>query len=144
MKSKFLLAAAFVIAGSVSAFAATGSKPVPTYVINAFHSDFANSGKVIWETGTGYYKAAFIESGFPVYAYYTADGDLMGTGRQLTTDMIPVSMEKQIQKDYTGYTPTEVYELGAEKSGDFLLVLKNGHQILHLRTAEDQQLVAVK
>src|ERR1700712_204603 len=128
MKSKMFLTAALVIISSVAAFAAPERKQIPNEVISAFNTDFDASVKVTWETGTGYFKAGFIQSGVLCYAFYSMDGELMGMGRQLTTDMIPASLGEQLESVYSGYTLTELYQIGTEESGDYLLVLRKGNE----------------
>jgi len=130
---------------SVSVFAADGGKKanessanISYTVLQEFSADFAGAQNVVWTVTKNCQKADFIIDGAKKTAFYSFDGDFIGTTQVIGYNAIPAKSQKLIADKYKGYTPVNVivYQANVDYNADidptsYFVDLKNAdHEIL--------------
>ncbi|MCZ2458453.1 MAG: hypothetical protein LC128_02410 [Chitinophagales bacterium] len=131
MKKIILSIAMFVTFGTMSAFA--DSSTVNPKVLAAFNNDFKNTGKVEWTTGMDYFKATFVFNGSYVFAFYSTDGKLLGITRNISSLDLPVSLQRNLKKDYSNYWISDLFELSNGNSTSYYVTLEKAESTIVLK-----------
>jgi hypothetical protein len=109
---KIILSLAFAAAIITSAFAAPIEKEPGYAVRDAFSKEFADIKEVKWEElgNTGVYLANFTFNNESLQAFFTAEGEFVGTTRQISTAQLPIMVIKQLGKQYPNATIGSISE----------------------------------
>jgi hypothetical protein len=107
---------------------------VSPVVIRSFNSEFVNASEVKWTVADLYYKAEFIFSGQYVTAYYDENGQLIAVARNISSHELPLSLQKNLNKFYTNYWITNLFELTDESGTNYYLTLENADTRMTLRS----------
>src|SRR5882672_9620269 len=111
MKKIFLsMAVAVVLMGS--AFAAPVKKEPSVTVKLAFAKEFADVKDVKWEIvkENTVYEASFTFNNDSMQAYFSAEGEFLGTMRQISQSRLPVLAANALAKHYGGAYVVSVFE----------------------------------
>ena len=130
MKKMIIAAAMFV---SLSAFA--NDEKVSPKVLNAFNTEFTSAQEVEWTATGDYFRASFDINGVKVSAYYNADGELMGLTRNISTAQLPVSLQANLKKNYSGYWISDLFEVAKNNGTSYYVTLENGDKKVVLTSA---------
>ncbi len=76
--------------------------------IEAFNSDFGNIRNVVWEKDPNFDKAMFTKNGMKCTAFYDGESKLVGTSTQEKFANLPKYAQKEIKKQYKGYSVDNV------------------------------------
>lgn len=124
-----------------------------------FISDFGNTTVTKWERTDNYDKATFTKDGKEFTAYYDADAKLVGTTSYRTFGDIPMSAQKQINKEYKDYVKGDVlfyddneanetdmtlYGLQFADTDSYFVELQKGNQKIILQVLMDGQMFFFK
>jgi hypothetical protein len=120
MKKIFVVLAMLL---TVSAFA--GEDKVSPKVLEAFNQDFVSAQQVEWTAGPDFYKASFAMNGQQVFAYYRANGDLLGLTRNISTAQLPLQLQGKLKKNYDGYWVSGLFELANTDGTSYYITLEN-------------------
>jgi hypothetical protein len=110
---KIILSLAFATAILTSAFAAPVEREPGFAVKNSFSKEFANIKDVKWEelnNRTGVYLATFSFNNEQLQAFFTEEGEFLGTTRQITSAQLPIMVIKEMGKQYPNAKVASVYE----------------------------------
>src|ERR1700733_10086840 len=79
-----------------------GLKEPSTKAKQAFNSEFAKVTDVEWTTMSkeGVYQAKFTFNNESLQAFFTEEGDFLGTTRQITKSQLPILVLNQLGKKY--------------------------------------------
>lgn len=125
--------AALMLLFSVSGFAA-GKDNVTKQVQLAFEKDFAVVSDVSWQQKEGFYFASFKLNGVYSSAAYNADGELLGTSRDIEAIQLPLSVSMAISKKYSDFTlPKTVMEINYEGQTFYYVTLNNDEKTILLK-----------
>lgn len=104
------LAAAVLTTGTIYA---AGSNPNPA-VKEAFAKEFAQIKEVKWDVvtknGSGIYQANFTFNNESLQAFFTEEGEFLGTTREITKSQLPILVIRELDKKYGEATIRTVYE----------------------------------
>jgi len=138
MKKRILiLMASFILVLSAS-YAKANDLLVPQTVSSVFAHDFSHASDVNWVMFDGYYKARFMDHGKILFAFYTPDGELMGTASNILSDRLPVSLQIALKNNYSGYWITDLFHYNINNTPGFFVTLENGDQKIMLKAEENQ------
>lgn len=130
---KMILALALTLCMSL-AFA--GEENVSPKVLNAFKNEFSTAKEVEWTAGSNYYKAAFTFNGNHVFAFYNADGELLGLTRYLSSLDLPIGLQKDLKKDYSAYWISDLFEVANTEGTSYYITLENAEKKIVLKAAD--------
>lgn len=90
---------------------------------DSFFADFGNIPNVKWKRVGPFDEAAFTKNGKALTAFYDFNAKLVGTTQDVTFADVPASGQKEIQKQYKGYTigPVVFFDDVEANEGDMLL-----------------------
>jgi CRISPR/Cas system-associated exonuclease Cas4 (RecB family) len=112
-------------------------KNVNEKVLNAFKNEFTTASQVEWSTGLNYYKASFVFNDKHVYAFYNADGRLLGLTRNITTSELPLKLQTDLKKNYENYWISDLFEAAREEGTSYYLTLEDADTRLVLKASAD-------
>jgi len=95
----------------------------PSYMTaQHFMTDFPNAANVSWKRGS-FEEASFTLNGKEMKAFYDLDDELIGTTTPASYSDIPANAQKEIEKYYGGYTPTNVIMFDDNEFNDTDMIL---------------------
>ena len=130
---KIILTLAIAIS-TVSAFAT--EENVNDNVLNAFKTEFNTAQNVEWSVGSNYYKATFVYNDKHVFAYYNESGELLGLTRYLSPNDLPISLQTNLKKNYTGYWISDLFEVAKNDGTTYYLTLENADTKLVVKSTD--------
>jgi hypothetical protein len=96
MKRILIATTAFFLFISATAFAGTGEEKINKEVLSKFHNEFKGATNVKWYAGAEISKVDFVMNNFHVEAYFTNEGELLGSARNVLYEHLPMSALKAI------------------------------------------------
>ncbi|MEP7236644.1 MAG: hypothetical protein ABI685_02225 [Ferruginibacter sp.] len=133
MKKFKIVLTAIVMLLSISSFANEPVK-VSSVVKAAFQNDFSKAATVSWEKANDFYFASFTLNDVSVDAAYTEKGELIGTSRRISLDLVPLSVSMAIADRYAGYkVDKSVVELTFEGVTRYYVNVENDSHSLKLK-----------
>lgn len=132
---KKTLLALVVLISSLAVNAA--GKNINEKVLNAFKTEFTTASQVEWTTGPNYYKASFVFNDKHVFAFYNAEGRLLGLTRNITTSELPLKLQADLKKNYDTYWISDLFEAAREEGTSYYLTLEDADTRLVLRASAD-------
>ena len=107
---------------------------VPAEVQKSFDEHFKNAQIARWVPIQDSYVASFTQGQGYRDAYFTEDGEFKGVGRYIAADVLPVSVMEKLNKSYSGYEISELYQFDCVETGIcFFASLKNSKNELILK-----------
>src|SRR5690242_17833275 len=94
---KIILTLSLMLTVTVTALLAAPLTPVPgPGAEETFKKEFAGAESVKWSEENGYQVASFVLGGHRTEAYFTSDGELLGSIRDLFYDQLPLAVMKSV------------------------------------------------
>lgn len=131
---KLIIAASFALAISASAFAKAPANEPGSQVKQAFHTEFSKVSEVSWTPlGTeGIYKAEFTFNNEKLQAFFTAEGEFIGTSREISKSQLPLAVSRQLDKQYNAFRVVTIFEYSKKDGLNYFVTLTGdrGTQII--------------
>jgi len=126
---------AIVMLLSFTAFATDPEPEKVTQVVKAaFHNDFSKASDVKWQKSDDFYFASFTLNNVSVDAAYTETGELVGTSRRISKELIPLSISLALAAKYDGYeVGHSVIELTYENATRYYVTVSNKSETISLK-----------
>jgi hypothetical protein len=143
---KFLLSLTLTAAIIGSAFA-TPEKNEPSIIVKtAFTKEFALVKDVKWESiaDKGVYQARFTFNDESVAAYFTEDGEFLGTMRLISKSRLPVLAVNELARKYGDMYLVSVYEHSTPSELAYYITLTNAKGGLVLKATGDGEMTVYK
>lgn len=132
---KKMLLALVVLVSSLAVNAE--EKNVNEKVLTAFKTEFTTASQVEWTTGPNYYKASFVFNDKHVFAFYNAEGRLLGLTRNITLSELPLKLQTDLKKNYESYWISDLFEAAREEGTSYFLTLEDADTRLVLKASAD-------
>ena len=108
---KIILSLTFVFAAGLG-LAFANPEPEPNYkVLEGFKKEFPTAQQVTWTVMGDFEKATFVYGGRRVVAYFTKDGALEGSVRDMFYDQLPLAAMTAVAKRFVDPEVLEVWEV---------------------------------
>jgi hypothetical protein len=109
---KIILSLAISAALLVSAATYAADKNPGATVQQAFNKEFAQVKDVEWTTlsNDGVYKAKFTFNNESLNAFFTEDGEFLGTTRQIIKSQLPIGVVTELDKQYADARVATIFE----------------------------------
>lgn len=108
MKKSIIVFSAILSVITASAFA--GAKPGGNPAEATFQKEFNGATNVQWTEGKDVISAMFILSDSRIIAYFTNDGELLGTARNVLFNQLPLAVIKEINNRYGNAPIADIIE----------------------------------
>lgn len=129
---KFLFSALLLVSIVTVSFA-KNPKLVNNKVLNAFSTEFASATDVDWSVNSQFVQASFNLDGKKINAFYSFNGDMIGTSHTATLDLLPQRVQNTIAKKYAGYTIGEIMHFENSDEKAYYISAENDHKTLVLK-----------
>jgi hypothetical protein len=96
-------------------------------VIRAFSEVFKKVKDVEWTTLSkeGVYQAKFHFNNESLQAFFTEEGDYIGTTRQITASQLPIMVASELEKQYADARIISLFEYSRKDGLDYYITLTN-------------------
>jgi hypothetical protein len=111
-----------------------GEVNVSSKVLDAFKNEFASAKEVTWTATNSFYKASFVFNDQYVFAFYSTDGELMGTTRYISSVDLPISLQTGLKKDYSKYWISDLFEVSNSEATGYYITLENADSKIVLKS----------
>ena len=111
MKRSIIVFAAILTVITTTAF--VGAKPGGNPAEATFQKEFNGATNVQWTKGKDIISASFVLSDSRIIAYFTTDGELIGTERNVLFNQLPLAVVKEINNRYGNAPISDIVEFTA-------------------------------
>lgn len=118
---------------SLGAFA--GEVKVSAKVLDAFEAQFSTATEVNWTEAPNYFKATFQFNGQQVAAFYSLEGELVGTTRNIMSVDLPINLQASLKKDYKSCWISDLFEVSNNDGISYYITVENAESKLVLKAA---------
>lgn len=121
MKKIFLFVSFTIVVGMTNAFA--GRDPnVSTQVLQSFKKEFPAAAYLKWDKYQDYFRATFVLNDHRTEAWFSSEGELLGTVRDLLFDQLPLTVMKNVGKKFPAAYFYEVREVSNTNGTTYQMV----------------------
>lgn len=101
-------------------------------VVRAFETSFSEAEDARWSVVEDLFKVTFTLDDRPMFAFYNAEGELVVSGKYLSTRKLPKAAQKHLAEETKGYTVTEIFEINEGVDSRYYVAMNNdnGHKII--------------
>ena len=125
-------------------FAFADEVTVSPKVLDAFKNEFSTAKEVEWTAGSNFYKAAFTFNGNHVFAFYDMDGELLGLTRYISSLDLPIILQRDLKKEYSGYWISDLFEVANNNGTSYYITLENAEKRIVLKAADGSKWTTFK
>jgi hypothetical protein len=112
------------------------NEDISEIVKESFCKEFVNAGAVQWENIGELTKAHFTMNGRILDAYFCRSGKLMAVTRNILSNELPVRLFAELNKEYSMYWITDLFEISADDGTAYYITLQNSDRELVLRSED--------
>ena len=124
MKKVFLVLSFFTATTSF----ASDPDPVSEEAKKTFRKEFPGASLLSWTDAGDYIKAVFLYEGYRSEAYFTPEGELQGSARNILYNQLPLAVTKAMDKRFTQPDVLEISELTSNNGTNYLVRLDDGEK----------------
>ena len=133
MKKTILIWTLLLLAGIGTSFA-SGTDDGTSFAKKSFKKEFGNASVIRWDSYKAFTKATFTMNGRVLYAYYTNGGELLGIAGNILSDRLPMTLQNELRKNYSGYWVTDLFEVASDGETDYYITIENPDYVLVLKS----------
>lgn len=133
MKKLIITLMLAVVTGGIMAFAS--GNPVTEKVLESFQKEFPRISEVHWVDGDNFYRADFVMNTQHVSAFFSAEGELMGLTRYISSLQLPLNLMSELKNQYENYWITDLFEVNKDGSTLYYVTIENADLKLMLKAA---------
>jgi hypothetical protein len=130
---KILFATAFLLSISFATMANNGKSTDPK-AIAAFKKDFSGANDASWEEASDFSKVTFTINGSTLFAYYSANGELIAASRNISPSQLPINLFTGLKNEYSSYWISDLFEMSRNNSTRYYVTLENANEKKILRS----------
>ena len=142
MKKIFLFLSFAMIVGMTSAFA-SGDPSVGPRVQQSFKKEFPTADFVKWDTDQGYFIATFVLNDYRTEAWFSEDGELLGTVRNLLYDQLPLAVMRGVEKRFPSQNISEIREISNINGTTYKMVVATKKGMFGLSATPDGEVTKI-
>lgn len=129
---KLFIALVATVTFSATAFAAPVTKI--SHVVNtSFKREFGDAKNVQWGSFSNYTYAAFQQNNENVRAYFSNNGDFVGTGKAIVISDLPTFAKRNIARRFTQYNLRDAIVFETPEETAYFITAENEKQSVIIR-----------
>lgn len=141
MKRIILSMAVMLTLGVTAAFAGSeGNKKAQ----QVFQEEFKGAEQVKWTEVNEFSKVNFVLAGHRTEAWFSADGELVGTVRDIFYNQLPFVVLRSLDKKFPDATVIDLRETTGQKGTRYNLTMENAGKKYKVSVAADGDIVELK
>jgi hypothetical protein len=129
--------------GITSAFANDEIK-INDKVLSSFGKDFIYAKNVQWRAEGGYLKARFTISDMLTEAYYSEEGEFLGSARNLLFGQLPLSVMHEFNKRFDEASVLSVIEISNDNGTSYRIWLETADKKIKLNASSNGDIVVLE
>lgn len=129
------MALSMMLAVGLSVALAGDGTNVNPRVLNAFKKEFVSAQDVSWRNSENYFVATFSYNRQWISAYFSEDGDLLGTARNLIFSQLPIAVMKEITERYRAEDVSGIFEFNEGSESNYYMNVKQGNKTLLVKAS---------
>jgi hypothetical protein len=137
---------------SLTALVVTAATPVVAHATDTdpraekiFARQFAGAENVIWmRLDEGYLRVTFVLNGIGAETFFDADGELVGTVRNLFYNQLPLVVMQTVDNKFKGAVAVEVNEITNADGTSYKIVLEEKNKKYNIRVNSLGQVTEVQ
>ncbi len=143
---KIIFSVAFATAVLASSFTYASENDPASKAKEAFSTEFGNAKNVEWLAmgKEGVYQAKFTFNNEPLQAFFTEDGDFLGTTRQITKAQLPILISARLQKEYPDANLITIFEYSKKDGLEYYITLTTTKGVSIIKAAGNGELSVYK
>src|SRR5690242_4864004 len=110
MKKFLLLLSSLLVVGVITSTAQVDPVVDPR-VKDSFKKEFPEAQSVKWLNAQDYNRADFIMKDYRLGAFFSKQGELLETHRDLNYNQLPLTVMKELEKNFPGTTFSQIEEI---------------------------------
>ena len=130
MKKKLTTLALLAVIMTSSIFATDKDNNTNNEVLTAFAAKFSTAKEVSWDRAQDFIKASFKMNEQYMFAYYTADGELVGVCRNINSIQLPLNLQVELKRISSNAWISDLFEYASDSDNVYYATIENAdHQI---------------
>lgn len=105
---------------------ASDPDPVSEEAKKTFRKEFPGASLIKWTDAGEYIKAVFLYDGYRSEAYFSQEGELYGSARNIMYNQLPLAVTKAVEKRFAKPEVIEISELTSANGTNYLIRLEDG------------------
>jgi len=130
---KIIIALSMLMTVAVTSAFANERPDINQKVLAAFEKDFISAKNVKWIKDGEYLKASFTIADMPTDAYYTEEGELLGSARNLSFEQLPLAVIHEYNKRFDQTAVLHVLEITNEEGTTYRLWFEQGNKRIKIK-----------
>src|SRR5436190_1570423 len=140
----FIVATATALAMGLSPVFASESNENPQ-AAKVFAQQFIGAQNVKWsQTHDGYQKVSFVLNGVAAETYFDADGELLGTIRNLLYNQLPLAVMQKLNNKFNDGVVLVVNEITSPEGTSYKLILEQKNRKYNVRLNSVGEVIEVE
>jgi hypothetical protein len=135
MKKRIFMMALLVSTLLTSAFA-NKTNGVNEKAVSSFRNEFKQAEEVKWEAGKDLAKVTFKLNDQVMFAYYSANGELVALTRNILSNQLPIHLMTSLSKNFEGYWISDLFEVSASENRSYYVTIENADYTLVLKSED--------
>jgi hypothetical protein len=135
MKKRIFMMALLVSTLLTSAFA-NKTNGVNEKAVSSFKKEFKHAEEIKWEAGKDLAKVTFKLNDQVMFAYYSANGELVALTRNIVSNQLPIHLMTALTKNFDGYWISDLFEVSATESRSYYVTIENADYTLVLKSED--------
>jgi hypothetical protein len=141
---KIILFLSMSLALATTSVFANPDPVVSEEVLKSFNKEFAGSQVLDWSQQGEYMKATFILAGFRTVAYFSADGRLEGSIRNLFYNQLPLNVITAVDKRFESPDVIDVSEISNPTGTTYRLTLESKSKKYRVKTDSEGNITDIE
>lgn len=127
--------------GAITAFAGSGGNKKAQQI---FQEEFKGAEQVKWTEVNEYSKANFVLAGHRTEAWFSADGELIGTVRDIFYNQLPVIVMRSLDKEFQDADIIDLREATGQKGTRYTMTIEREGKKFKVSVAADGDILELK
>ncbi len=134
---KFLLVLSGLLVVGVIMTTAQMNPIADTKVKDSFKKEFPEAQSVKWLDTQEYNRADFVMKDYRLQAFFSKQGDLIETHRDLSYNQLPLSVMKELEKNFPETAFSQIEEISDNNGTKYSLIAESAKKIYKLIATPD-------
>lgn len=136
MKKVLLLLSGLLVAGVITTTAQM-DPVVDPQVKESFKKEFPEAQSAKWSGNQDYNRVDFTMKDYRLQAFYNKQGDLIETRRDLSYNQLPLTVMKELEKNYPDTEFSQIEEISDNRGTKYLLRAETAKRKLRIIATPD-------
>ncbi|MBS1573767.1 MAG: hypothetical protein JST09_00570 [Bacteroidetes bacterium] len=141
---KIILGLSMMVAIGISSAFANEDLKVSDKVLSSFGKDFTLAKNVQWREENGYLKVRFTVADMLIEAYYSSDGEFVGSARNLLFEQLPLSVIREFNQKYNEASILSVLEVTNNEGTSYRIWLEEDNKKIKLNASSTGEITILE